>query len=593
MAKVLLIDDDRLAHKLVARVLEKAGHETLAAYSSREAWDRIQEHVLVDMVILDNQLGSEWGWQFLRTLRNSPAFRGIPVVVYTAHTERESLIRYMEMGVQTVRVKPYEADVILAELTKSLESNWTAQVMEPAEKICDRMGLSLEEYGSLLASANRVIADNLLTARAQLTANSPALLLSAISSIDQQCRSVGIMVAEDVIGLVRRKHADRNYAEAFEDLRMVDAFLGMIRQRMLTIMDTGGSVARTELTLPVAADEPVTPPAAAVSVAAADARLLISQPLWQFGKHFQRLRQRPLLTPEELTALTTRVVAEPAMVALAESLQLIEGIPSLEVAAVAELAQKTRGFVLTYEFILGRVSGAEHWLRDDDALQKAIAGQGLAKVVSLVAMARIANARPKHGAISLRPIYAHALATALTAFECGRLLHLEKGFLLTSAGLAHDLGRWLFSLAEPGIYGLALAMTEDPEVKLEAAEAALFGKDHHDAGRAVLQALGQPPLLQSVAGLHHNPAGVTETEHVITVSVVHLAHLLSYAANAASPEEAKQARAPLRAPEYPVWGLLKQRGVKLPMDEPELVDTLAEIAHTSLWIAHQFLGKTQ
>jgi CheY-like chemotaxis protein len=106
MAKVLLIDDDRLAHKLVARVLEKAGHETLAAYSSREAWDRIQEHVLVDMVILDNQLGSEWGWQFLRTLRNSPAFRGIPVVVYTAHTERESLIRYMEMGVQTVRVKP-------------------------------------------------------------------------------------------------------------------------------------------------------------------------------------------------------------------------------------------------------------------------------------------------------------------------------------------------------------------------------------------------------------------------------------------------------------------------------------------------------
>ena len=122
MAKVLLLDDDRLAHKLVSRVLANAGHETLAAFTTGEAWNRIQEHVLVDMVILDSQLGTEWGWQFLRTLRNSPAYRGIPVLVYTAHTERDSLIRYMEMGVQAVRVKPYDAEVILAELKKALES---------------------------------------------------------------------------------------------------------------------------------------------------------------------------------------------------------------------------------------------------------------------------------------------------------------------------------------------------------------------------------------------------------------------------------------------------------------------------------------
>ena len=593
MAKVLLLDDDRLAHKLVSRVLANAGHETLAAFTTGEAWNRIQEHVLVDMVILDSQLGTEWGWQFLRTLRNSPAYRGIPVLVYTAHTERDSLIRYMEMGVQAVRVKPYDAEVILAELKKALESNWTGQVMEPTETICARLGLSRQEYGSLLAAANRVIADNLLVARNNLTASNSSQLFSAFSNIDQQCRSVGIVVAEGVITAARRNIDAENFIAAFEDLRTVDAFLSMIRQRMLVIMEVGGSVARTALPFPERADEPEAPPAPASSFTTADARVLIDKPLWQFGRQLQRLRQRPLLTPEELTAMTARTIAAPPVAAVAESLQLIQKIPTLSVEAAAAQAQQTRGFIAPYEFILGRVSGTEQRLQGDDALQKVIGEQGIAKVLALVAMARIANARPKGGPINLRPIYTHTLTTALLAYECGRLLKLDKIFMLTAAGLTHDMGRWLFSLGEPGVYALALALTEDPEVSLTGAETALFGVDHHEAGRSLLEALGQPHLLQTIASLYHDPARVTEQEYVITVSVVHLSQLLARADSSASSAELKQILAQLRVPDYPVWRLLQQRGVKLPMDVPELVDTLAEIAHTSGWISHQLLGQAQ
>ena len=593
MAKVLLLDDDRLAHKLVGRVLAKAGHETLSAFSTREAWDRIQEHVLVDLVILDNQLGTEWGWQFLRTLRNSPAYRGIPVVVYTAHTERDTLVRYMEMGVQTVRVKPYEAEVILAELNKAMETNWIGQVMETTETLCARLGLSRQDYGGLLAAASRVIADNLLVARNNLTATNSSQLFSAFSSIDQQCRSVGIVVAEGVIAGVRRNIDAENYIAAFEDLRTVDAFLGMIRQRMLGIMEVSGAVARTSLSLTEQPVEPEAPPAPATSFSVADARALIAKPLWEYGRHLQRLRQHPLLTPEELAAMTACVVAAPPVAAVAESLQLIHDIPTVSVDAAAGLAQQTRGFVATYEFILGRVSGTEQRLRDEPSLQLVIGEQGIAKVLTLVAMARIANARPKGGPINLRPIYSHTLTTALLAFECGRLLKLDKVFMLTAAGLTHDLGRWLFSLGEPGVYALALALTEDPEVSLTGAETALFGVDHHEVGRRMLEALGQPHLLQTIARLYHDPARVTEQEYVITVSVVHLSHLLAQAVSSSSSAELKQILAQLRVPGYPVWGLLQQRGVKLPMDVPELVDTLAEIAHTSAWISHQFLGQAQ
>ena len=92
---------------------------------------------------------------------------------------------------------------------------------------------------------------------------------------------------------------------------------------------------------------------------------------------------------------------------------------------------------------------------------------------------------------------------------------------------------------------------------------------------------------------YHDPARVTEQEYVITVSVVHLSQLLARADSSASSAELKQILAQLRVPDYPVWRLLQQRGVKLPMDVPELVDTLAEIAHTSGWISHQLLGQAQ
>jgi CheY-like chemotaxis protein len=70
MAKVLIVEDDRLSQKVMGQVLTNAGHEALFADSTRKAWEKLQEHVLVDLVVLDNQLNQEWGWQFLRRMRH-------------------------------------------------------------------------------------------------------------------------------------------------------------------------------------------------------------------------------------------------------------------------------------------------------------------------------------------------------------------------------------------------------------------------------------------------------------------------------------------------------------------------------------------
>ena len=116
MSKVLVVEDDRVSRRVLAAILDQAGHEAVLAESIAEARQRLDEHVLVDLMILDNQLGRDWGWELLRDLRKHPVYKALPVVVYTAFTDRSSVVRFVEFGVQGLRVKPYQGMIILEDV---------------------------------------------------------------------------------------------------------------------------------------------------------------------------------------------------------------------------------------------------------------------------------------------------------------------------------------------------------------------------------------------------------------------------------------------------------------------------------------------
>lgn len=589
MAKILVLDDDRLTQKIVGRVFSNAGHETLAADSTQHAWDRLQEHVLVDMVVLDNQLDREWGWQFLRMLRSSPMYRALPVIVYTAHTERSSVIKYVELGVQSLHVKPYQAEVLLSELNKALGSKWSGKVMEPTEDVCERLGLSLTDYGSLLAAANRTISEILTVARQRLTSPNDPLLDSALASIGQQCRSVGIMVVGDVLEKIRKSAKEQNLEEVLDGLQSIESFLVMIRQRMMVVMKMESSVSPKPLWVESVPDEKKEPLAPAASFDAAFVRKIVNKPLWYYGPHLKRVMRQPLVTPDERVEMAQRVGASSPFSTMNESLKMIEAIPTMAASSAVDIATETRGFAAIYQFILVRVTGVEHRLDDGASMAKVIDQQGLAKFVILLAVARVARDIPKGGVLNLRQLQAQGMAAALISYEIGRLLKVTHEFRLAAAALAHDVGSWLFGMGEPGAYALALALSEDGRLSIEETETALFGVDHHEAGRAFLASSGQSDLVQASASYHHSPARVTDPDSLITVTVIHLAHLLAQAAIADSVMESKRILAQLREPDYQAWGLLKSRGITLPFETPELVDTLAAIANTSNWVAHQLL----
>lgn len=589
MAKVLVIDDDRLCQKVLSTVFNNAGHEILLASSAEEAWETLQRHVLVDMAVLDNQLEQEWGWQFLRKIRENSAFKGLPVIVYTANIERNAFAHYVTQGVQAMHIKPYQSDVVLTELKKALEVKWTDYVMEPAESACTRLNLSLGAYSSLLATAIRSIEERTANARKRIASPNDPALFQALEGIVQQCRAVGINVADGIINKVRRNVDAQDTSGALEALNFIHSFVGMIRQRMLAVLKMEGSVARGVLPLPPEVEEALAPQAPA-SVASAYSRDIISKPLWQHGPQLGRLLKHRLLSDEEMAETVKRFSASALMKAFSGALDLLEAAPTLGEADAMKAALDTPGFASNYRTVLERITGTDAQADGPTRLRRVIAKEGVPKLMTVVGVARVANALPKSGLLNLRQMHVHNLAVSIIAIEAGRLLKLASQNLLAAAGLAHGCGRWMYALGEPGTYALSLALSESQGVTPGQAERALFGIDHHEAGRQLLTSLGRSDLYRDSAALYPDPAQVKEPKFVITVTVIHLAHLLAQVALAGNAVEAKAIVTRLRSPDYPAWGLLRSQDVSLIFDAPELVDTLSAVASTSIWSANHLLA---
>lgn len=77
-----------------------------------------------DLLVLDTDLGGEWGWEMLERVRRSTVFRELPVIVYSATWKRDIVRRYMLLGAQGLLVKPYTPARLMEEGARAAESGW-------------------------------------------------------------------------------------------------------------------------------------------------------------------------------------------------------------------------------------------------------------------------------------------------------------------------------------------------------------------------------------------------------------------------------------------------------------------------------------
>lgn len=106
MATILIADDDDILIEILRFRIEAAGHSVLTAGDGQEALE-LARTAAPDLVILDAMMPIMSGAEVLCALREDNATDDLPIIMLTARTAEEDVVRYLRAGANDYVTKPF------------------------------------------------------------------------------------------------------------------------------------------------------------------------------------------------------------------------------------------------------------------------------------------------------------------------------------------------------------------------------------------------------------------------------------------------------------------------------------------------------
>jgi CheY-like chemotaxis protein len=112
-ARILIVEDDSVAQRIVQRVLERRSYSVTCAASGIEAL-QLAAAAQFDLVLLDLQMPEMDGVETAVRLRRIAGYESVPLVAVTANATEEYRRRCAAAGMQAFLTKPVSGTELLA-----------------------------------------------------------------------------------------------------------------------------------------------------------------------------------------------------------------------------------------------------------------------------------------------------------------------------------------------------------------------------------------------------------------------------------------------------------------------------------------------
>jgi adenylate cyclase len=250
-SRVLVVDDNASNRDLLSRRLQRQGHTVLLAEDGARALDLVEQEA-IDLVLLDLMMPGISGYDVLTRLKRDPRFREIPIIMISALSELDSIVRCIEAGADDYLTKPFDPTLLRARVGSSLDKKHMRdreQEMVEALRIekerSDHLLLNIlpKAIVSRLHGGETVIADQLSNVTilfadligftklsSQITANDLIGLLNGLfSEFDQLVLKLGVEKIKTigdaymVVGGLPEPRVDHAHAVADMALAMIAA----------------------------------------------------------------------------------------------------------------------------------------------------------------------------------------------------------------------------------------------------------------------------------------------------------------------------------------------------------------------------------
>ena len=122
MARIVIADDDKLAHFIYKNIIGDLGHEYVLCSDGAEAVEAVK-NAPVDMVILDYMMPGMDGLEACAEIRRLPNGINIPIVIISAKDSQEEILNCLNAGADDYILKPIKDAVLVAKLKNFLKTS--------------------------------------------------------------------------------------------------------------------------------------------------------------------------------------------------------------------------------------------------------------------------------------------------------------------------------------------------------------------------------------------------------------------------------------------------------------------------------------
>ena len=122
VASILVAEDDEHISQLLGFMFKRQHYEVHLARDGREAKQFIEQNGPPDVVLLDVMLPFFDGFSLVALLRAQPAWKLTPVIMLTAKTQEQDIVRALHAGANDYILKPFQPTELLARVKRFLPS---------------------------------------------------------------------------------------------------------------------------------------------------------------------------------------------------------------------------------------------------------------------------------------------------------------------------------------------------------------------------------------------------------------------------------------------------------------------------------------
>ncbi|CAG7873707.1 unnamed protein product [Brassica rapa] len=157
---VLAVDDSQLDRKMIERLLQKSSCQVTTVDSGSKALEFLglresndpnslethQQEVEINLIITDYCMPGMTGYDLLKKVKESAAFRSIPVVIMSSENVPARISRCLEEGAEEFFLKP----VKLADVTKLKPHMMKTKLKKEGEKVAEEENATSKPEESLV-----------------------------------------------------------------------------------------------------------------------------------------------------------------------------------------------------------------------------------------------------------------------------------------------------------------------------------------------------------------------------------------------------------------------------------------------------------